>query len=123
VVACSNCGRELPVGADACPACGNPAPTPPSKSEGSFVTVAGRMEPYAIASLVCSIAAFFVPIVIGSVLGIVFGNMARRRIAEEPGLEGASLARAGVIIGWTGLALVGFYLLFILIPLGLARFT
>jgi Domain of unknown function (DUF4190) len=81
------------------------------------------MEPYAIASLVCSIAAFFVPIVIGSVLGIVFGNMARRRIAAEPGLEGASLARAGVIIGWTGLALVGVYLLFILIPLGFARFT
>jgi hypothetical protein len=93
------------------------------KTEGGFVTVAGRMEGYAIASLVCSVAAFFGPVVIGSVLGVVFGKMALRRIAEDPNLDGASLARAGIIIGWVGLALVGVFLLFALIALAFALFN
>ena len=123
MAACSNCGRELPARADACPACGNPAPTPASRSEGSFVTVAGRLDPYAITSLACAIAAFFGPIVIGSVLGIVFGRMALRRIATDPGLEGTSMARAGIMIGWVGLALVGLFVLFAVIPLLFALFS
>jgi hypothetical protein len=47
----------------------------------------------------------FIPVV-GSILGIVFGNVARRRIGDDPTLGGDELARAGIIVGWIGLGLI-----------------
>lgn len=41
----------------------------------------------------------------GSILGIVFGYIARRRIRSDPSKEGASLATAGIVLGWVGLGL------------------
>lgn len=62
---------------------------------------------YAIASLICSIIGvlFLLP-VIGPILGIVFGNMAKKQIAESQGREGGeNLAQAGVVLGWIGIVL------------------
>jgi len=62
---------------------------------------------YAIASLICSIVGvlFLLP-VIGPILGIVFGNMAKKQIAASQGREGGeNLAQAGVVLGWIGIVL------------------
>jgi hypothetical protein len=77
-----------------------------------------RTEPFAIASIVCAVANFFGIFIIGAILGIVFGKMAQKNIAQNPALEGAGLARAGIIIGWVGLALVAAFLLLAIAFLG-----
>ncbi len=130
MAACLNCGRELSPRAVACPQCGEPGPAavpaggavgypppPPSSahqpgSVGSVISAVPRTEPFAIASIVCAVANFFGIFIIGAILGIVFGKMAQKIIAQNPALEGASLARTGIIIGWVGLGLVlAFFLL------------
>jgi hypothetical protein len=65
-----------------------------------------RTDPYAIASIVCAVANFFGAFLIGAILAIVFGKMAQKNIAENPALEGAGLARMGMIVGWVGVGLV-----------------
>jgi hypothetical protein len=60
---------------------------------------------YAIASLACAIAGLTVIPLIGSILGVIFGGIAKRRIAQDPSLEGEALAKAGVIIGWVGVGI------------------
>ena len=60
-------------------------------------------SPWAIASLACSLGGFlFFP---GSVLGIVFGYMARKGMLGQPNLQGAGLATAGIILGYIGVVL------------------
>ena len=54
---------------------------------------------FAIASLVCSIVACGV----GSVLGIVFGHIARRQI-RRTGEGGNGLAIVGMVVGYVGVA-------------------
>lgn len=74
-----------------------------------------RTEGFAIASLACGIGAFFVIPVVGSILAIAFGSIARRRIAEDPNLQGAEMARAGIIIGWVGLVLLVLFIIFLIV--------
>ncbi|MFA9477886.1 DUF4190 domain-containing protein [Phycisphaerales bacterium AB-hyl4] len=75
-----------------------PPPPPPVAAETS-----GK----AVAALVCSIVGFFTCPIILHVLGIILGNMALGEIRLSHGrLTGEGVARAGVIIGWIGLALV-----------------
>jgi hypothetical protein len=71
-----------------------------------------RTEPLAIASIVCAVANFLGAFVVGAILAVVFGKMAEKNIAQNPTLEGAALARTGIIVGWVGIALgVAFILL------------
>jgi hypothetical protein len=70
-----------------------------------------RTEPFAIASIVCAVANFFGAFIIGAILAIVFGKMAQKNIAQNPALEGAGLARTGIIIGWVGIGVVVAFLL------------
>ena len=65
-----------------------------------------RTEPFAIASIVCAVANFFGAFVIGAILAVVFGKIAQKNIAQNPSLEGANLARMGIIIGWVGIGLI-----------------
>ncbi len=76
----------------------------------------------AIASLVLSILGIvgILP-VLGPILGIILGNSARREIARNPQVEtGEGIARAGVILGWVGLALELVALICILVIFGSA---
>ena len=129
--ACLHCGRELSPRATACPECGEPgpaagassaaggagppAPTAPAApdrgSVGSVMSSVNRTEPFAIASIVCAVGNFVGAFLIGAILGIVFGKIAQKNIAANPALEGASLARAGIIVGWVGVGLVVAFLL------------
>jgi hypothetical protein len=64
-----------------------------------------RTNGYAMASFALGIVGLIAVPFIASILAIVFGGSARREIAADPSLKGAELARAGVILGWVGLAL------------------
>lgn len=61
---------------------------------------------FAIASLACAVTWLYW---VGSILGIVFGVIARKQIRER-GEQGAGLALAGIIIGAVSLALIVFFL-------------
>jgi Domain of unknown function (DUF1707)/Domain of unknown function (DUF4190) len=58
----------------------------------------------AVASLVCGIGQFFVPLPT-SILAIVFGHVASGQI-RRTGEKGAGLARAGLVLGWAEVVLV-----------------
>ena len=79
-----------------------PPPPPPPP-----VAAAPGTNGFAIASLVCSLATLMF-CGIGSILGIVFGHVARRQI-KRTGEGGAGLASAGLIIGYLGLAAIAVF--------------
>jgi hypothetical protein len=108
---CANCGRELSPAAIACPNCGHPGPAAASRPAGA----GKRTEGFAIASIVCSITSFFLVPVIGGILGITFGRIARKRIAENPTLGGDEVARVGIILGWIGLGLSVLFIMFLIL--------
>lgn len=59
----------------------------------------------AIGSLVASILGLTLLPTVGSILGLVLGYMARREIHEAEALTGEGLAKAGIVLGWIGVAL------------------
>ena len=63
-----------------------------------------RTNSLAVASLVCGIGQFLVPLLPTSILAIVFGHVARGQIRRS-GEKGDGLARAGLVLGWAGVAL------------------
>jgi hypothetical protein len=70
------------------------------------------IEPFALASIVCAVANFVGAFFVGAILAVIFGRIAQKNIAEDPSLQGAGLARAGVITGWVGIGIgVAFLLL------------
>jgi uncharacterized membrane protein len=76
---------------------------------------AGETSGKAIASLVLGIGGFLIFPVVLSILAIVFGRSAKREIAERPGLGGAGLAIAGIVLGWIGVALTVIAVLFVVL--------
>jgi hypothetical protein len=79
-----------------------PPPPRPAPAPGRSVQTSGM----AIASLVMGIAGWTVLPLIGSVLAIIFGYMARNDIRQRPDeLEGDGLALAGLVLGWIAVGL------------------
>lgn len=66
----------------------------------------------AIASLVLGIGGLTVLPLLGSILAILFGYIARREIRENPGVAGDGLALAGIVMGWIAVGLVVLGVLF-----------
>ena len=73
------------------------------RSETHTSLSSDRISILAIASLLLSGAGFLVPI-IGSVLGVLAGHIARRRCKKDPQLTGSGFALAGLVLGYLGLA-------------------
>lgn len=70
-------------------------------------TSAPQTSGYAIASLVCSVASWFLVPFIGGVLGVVFGHIARGEIRRSQGWKsGNGLALSGLIIGYIHLVVI-----------------
>ena len=139
---CPSCGQHLSgderyAGAQIdCPTCGKPVIVPTAPAHSRLATPANMPPvPYAqpqaplprsnktcglaIASLICSIGSFII-IPLGFIPGIICGHMAKKKIAATPGLLGAGMAKAGLIIGYVALglnvlaaiAIAAFFLLF-----------
>ncbi len=72
-----------------------------------------EMNVFAICSLVLSLIWIGG---IGSVGAIVFGHMAKRQIAASDGQQsGESLATAGLVIGYLGIALLLIYVIYVVV--------
>ena len=131
---CGACGSAVGSDSNFCGSCGKPrtaqqggTPPPPGAppfpnpvappipgQQIQYVQVASaKTNGYAIASLVLSLLGLCG---LGSILAIVFGNMAKKEIAIS-GEGGAGLAKAGVIIGWIGAGIVGIYVAVVIIAL------
>ncbi len=80
------------------------------ETDGSSQPTAAAARPRtsgaAIASLVLGILGLCAIPLITSLAAILLGRRAQREIAESPGLSGEGLAKAGVILGWIGVALM-----------------
>jgi hypothetical protein len=88
---------------------GSPPPayaaSPPPAPYGYAQTpVAQRTSGKAVASLVLGIAGWLVAPFILSVLGIIFGALARKEIAADPAVGGRGMANWGFWLSITGLA-------------------
>jgi hypothetical protein len=69
-----------------------------------FRSAPARTNPLAVGSLACGIGqVFFGPL--ATIPAILLGHMARREI-RRTGEDGKGLATAGLVLGWTGAALV-----------------
>jgi hypothetical protein len=110
---CTFCGNQISDAAPACPKCGHPA--------GVGITgrpVGRRTEGLAVASLALGIGGFTVCPLICSIIAVILGTQARRRIHQDPTLEGDAMARAGIILGWVGIGVVGLAILaFVLVAI------
>lgn len=72
-----------------------------------------RTNPFAVTSLVLGIVG-------GSVLAVIFGHVARAQIKRT--LErGAGMALAGLILGYSGIAALAIYIIWILVMLSSIR--
>ena len=70
----------------------------------------------AIASLVLGIFGIFSLPIISSIVALVLGIQARREIAASGGWQtGDSMARAGIILGWVGIAIYSLLFLILII--------
>jgi uncharacterized membrane protein YvbJ len=107
---CANCGHQVSDTAVSCPECGHP-----TGRAGPYAAVGTRTEGTAVTALILGIAGFAVCPLICHILAIIFGNQALKKIRNDPSLQGEGLARAGVILGWIGVALVGIFILFAII--------
>ena len=64
----------------------------------------------AVISLVSGIASYFIVPLLGAIVAIITGNMAKKEIHQRSGqLTGESMARWGMILGWInlGLSIIG----------------
>jgi hypothetical protein len=77
---------------------------------------------FAVASLICGVASWFLFFFIGGILAVVFGHMARREIRQSQGWKrGDGLAISGLIIGYFNiLASVIVFLVFLWLALAFA---
>jgi hypothetical protein len=72
-----------------------------------------EMNLFAISSLVLSLIWVGG---LGSVGAVVFGHMAKRQIADSDGQQGGdSLATAGLVIGYIGIAISLIYVIYIVV--------
>ena len=86
-----------------------PAPQAPVRPAPSLPT-----SGLAVASLVLGIGGLTILPLLGSILAIIFGYMARKDIRSRPGeLSGDGLALAGIVMGWIAVGLSVLGLLFV----------
>jgi hypothetical protein len=78
--------------------------TPPSPF--STTSVPAQTSSLAIVSVISGIASWFVLPLIGAIIAVITGHMAKKEIRESAGrLGGAELADAGLVLGYIHLAL------------------
>jgi hypothetical protein len=81
-----------------------------------------RTNLLAIVSIVGAIGTFAGFVLIGSIIAVVSGHVARRQI-KQSGERGARFALVGLILGYTQLVLTFWYLAFALIMRSLIFFS
>ena len=78
----------------------------PIQSPFSSTSVPVQASSLAIVSLVSGIACWFVLPLIGAIIAVITGHMAKKEIRESAGrLSGVEMANAGLTLGYVHLAL------------------
>ena len=78
----------------------------PIQSPFSATSVPVQASSLAIVSLVSGIACWFVLPLIGAIIAVITGHMAKKEIRESAGrLSGVEMANAGLVLGYVHLAL------------------
>ena len=120
-ISCPVCQNQFTVPSPGASAPVMTAAMPPPRTQRTTVTLPASVPPLpprrspratgpkqtsglALVSLICS-AGSFILIPFGFVPGIICGNAARRRLAQNPLLRGQGLAKAGLILGYASLGL------------------
>ena len=101
----------------------NYSPTPVQMPAQAPVTI--RTSNLAIVSLITGILSWFLLPLIGAVIAVITGHMAKTEIRQSNGLiAGEGMATAGLILGYIhlGLAVIGLCIVGILLVLGLGLF-
>ncbi len=70
----------------------------------------------AIASLVLSIFSIVLG-PLGCIPGIICGHLAKSKMKKDPAVQGAGLAQAGLIVGYTFLGIFALVILLVISPL------
>jgi len=94
-----------------------PPPQPPYAPYPPYGYPYPPRPPYngmSIAAMVLGIVGVCTPI---AILGLVFGLIAKRQIAER-GESGEGFATTGIVLGWIGVASVVFWALYIIFIVG-----
>lgn len=97
---CANCGNEVAPNAAACLNCGHPT--------GVGVALPGaqgRTDGSAIGALILGIMGIISCPLVLSIPAIILGKKSLAAIEADPSLQGDGMARAGVVLGWIGVAL------------------
>lgn len=118
---CEKCGAENPEDALFCSNCGHgqgppvegaspgSVPSPPGYQhfqQGPYPPPAVTNNAKAIASMVLGIVGIFACPIVCSTIALILGYQARNEIAASRGWQtGESFAKAGIILGWVGLAI------------------
>jgi hypothetical protein len=77
-----------------------------TQSPFSTTSVPVQASSLAIVSLVSGIACWFVLPLIGAIIAVITGHMAKKEIRESAGrLSGVEMANAGLVLGYLHLAL------------------
>ena len=98
--------------------------TPPAPPAGVYYatqdqTRAPQTDTGAIIALICGILSISGSCGPVGIVAIIFGKKSQRKIRESNGyLTGDSLAKAGIITGWIGLAITAVYIFVLIVWLG-----
>lgn len=82
----------------------------------------GQTSTLAIVSLVTGIVSWFALPIIGAIIAVITGHMAKREIRESMGnLTGDGMATVGLVLGYLqlGLSVIGLCVVVVLLALGL----
>ncbi len=88
----------------------------------SIPPVVVQTSSMAVVSLIAGIVSWFMIPVLGAIVAVVTGNMAKKEIRASGGLlTGDGLATAGLVLGWIqlGLSLVGICVVALFVILGI----
>ena len=83
-----------------------PPPPPPQPGPGGYGYAAPQQNQKALWSMILGILSLICCGVVVGIVAIVLGNSAKNEIAASGGMQtGEGMAKAGVILGWIGVAL------------------
>jgi len=77
----------------------------------------------AIVSLIAGIVSWFMVPVLGAIVAVITGNMAKKEIRASGGLlTGDGMATAGLVLGWIqlGLTVIGICVVLVFLALGIS---
>lgn len=94
-----------------------PAPLPPPSQLASPYPVATTTNTMAVVSLASGIASWIVFPLIGGVVAVITGHLAKREI-RQTGEQGDGLATIGLVLGYLHLAVVALVVLVLILVFG-----